>query len=315
MRFMRQMRRPVRDAVCSGRYLLRTARLVPPNFRIDQSLFSAVRSIFRFCAMLSGCARAGIRDLRAGHRCSVHSRPILHEWLRRGTALDISRKYGCVRNHIELKSGYWSRRMARQKDIKNAVQPLIMRLDPTMSQTKSRVTPRTGSRTGTSPAASTVRLDRTLTYRLHLLHKLTDQESQRRYPETTGLSMSDGRCLTTIGTFEPLSVNDLAQRSNLTKGQASRAAQYLVDLGMVLKADHPGDGCGVVLTLTASGRKIWKKAMRMVEQRNALILGCLDEAEQAQLSAFLDRLIVHNQGQKVDGESAGSAQANRAEAT
>ena len=32
-------------------------------------------------------------------------------------------------------------------------------------------------------------LDRTLTYRLHRLHKLTDLESQRRYPEVTGLSL------------------------------------------------------------------------------------------------------------------------------
>lgn len=146
----------------------------------------------------------------------------------------------------------------------------------------------------------TVRLDRTLTYRLHLLHKLTDQESQRRYPEVTGLTMSDGRCLTTIGTFEPLSVNDLARRSNLTKGQASRAAQALVDQGMVLKADHPGDGRGVVLTLTAAGRKVWLKAMRMVEERNQGILACLDESEQAQLSAFLDRLIAHNQAQQTE---------------
>jgi hypothetical protein len=32
-----------------------------------------------------------------------------------------------------------------------------------------------------------------LTWRLHRLHKLTNQESQRRYPQDTGLSMSNGR--------------------------------------------------------------------------------------------------------------------------
>jgi hypothetical protein len=35
-------------------------------------------------------------------------------------------------------------------------------------------------------------LDRTLTYRLHQLHKLTDSDSQSAYPEHTGLSMSYG---------------------------------------------------------------------------------------------------------------------------
>ncbi|PUE61091.1 MarR family transcriptional regulator [Limnohabitans sp. Rim8] len=139
----------------------------------------------------------------------------------------------------------------------------------------------------------TVQLDRTLTYRLHQLHKLTDADSQSIYPERTGLSMSDGRCLTTVGTFEPLSVKELAEKANLNKGQASRAAQALVDQGLVLKADHPGDGRGVVLTLTAAGRKVFKRAMDMVSQRNEQIFGCLSDKEQAALSAMLDRLIAH----------------------
>ena len=136
-------------------------------------------------------------------------------------------------------------------------------------------------------------LDRTLTYRLHQLHKLTDSDSQLAYPECTGLSMSNGRCLSTIGSFEPLSVKELAEKANLDKGQASRAAQALVDQGLVCKADHPGDGRGVVLTLTASGRKVFKNAMHMIAQRNEEIFGCLTEREQASLSAMLDRLIAH----------------------
>jgi DNA-binding MarR family transcriptional regulator len=136
-------------------------------------------------------------------------------------------------------------------------------------------------------------LDRTLTYRLHQLHKLTDADSQSAYPEHTGLSMSDGRCLTTIGTFEPLSVKELAEKANLNKGQASRAAQSLVNQGLVLKADHPGDGRGVLLTLTSDGRGVFERAMPMVSQRNKQIFACLTEQEQAHLSGMFDRLIAH----------------------
>ena len=136
-------------------------------------------------------------------------------------------------------------------------------------------------------------LDRTLTYRLHQLHKLTDADSQSVYPEQTGLSMSDGRCLTTIGTFEPLSVKELAEKSNLNKAQASRGAQALVDQGLVRKDDRPDDGRGVVLTLTPAGRKVFKRAMDMVNQRNEQIFGCLSDKEQASLSAMFDRLISH----------------------
>lgn len=136
-------------------------------------------------------------------------------------------------------------------------------------------------------------LDRTLTYRLHQLHKFTDADSQSVYPEHTGLSMSDGRCLTTIGTFEPLSVKELAEKANLNKAQASRGAQALVEQGLVLKEDRPDDGRGVVLTLTPAGRQVFKRAMDMVNQRNEQIFGCLSAQEQSTLSAMFDRLIAH----------------------
>jgi DNA-binding MarR family transcriptional regulator len=136
-----------------------------------------------------------------------------------------------------------------------------------------------------------IKLDRTLTYRLHLLHKLTDAVSQRAYVSGAGLSMSDGRCLTAVGTFAPLSVNDLAKKANLNKGQASRAAQSLVDQGLVLKAASPTDGRGVVLTLTPDGQSAWKRAMDVVTQRNKDIFDVLSAQEQTQLSRFFDRLI------------------------
>lgn len=138
---------------------------------------------------------------------------------------------------------------------------------------------------------SMIKLDRTLTYRLHLLHKLTDIESQRAYVAGAGLSMSDGRCLTAVGSFAPLSVKDLAQKANLNKAQASRAAQSLVDQGLVLKTASPTDGRGVVLNLTPQGKAAWQRAMDVVGQRNKDIFGALSPAEQRQLSDFFDRLI------------------------
>ena len=135
------------------------------------------------------------------------------------------------------------------------------------------------------------KLDRTLTYRLHLLHKLTDIESQRAYVAGAGLSMSDGRCLTAVGSFAPLSVKDLAQKANLNKAQASRAAQSLVDQGLVLKTASTTDGRGVVLSLTPQGKAAWQRAMAVVGQRNKTIFGALSATEQTQLSVFFDRLI------------------------
>jgi len=134
-------------------------------------------------------------------------------------------------------------------------------------------------------------LNRALTYRLHRLHKLIDLESQRSYPEATGLSLSDGRCLGAIGAFAPLSINDLANRANLNKGQASRAAQALVDRGLVSKTVTANDARGVTLTLTAPGKKVWLKTIAMIDRRNKEVFGVLSANESEQFSRLLDKLI------------------------
>jgi DNA-binding MarR family transcriptional regulator len=140
----------------------------------------------------------------------------------------------------------------------------------------------------------TTALDRSFTYRLHLLHKVSDHESHQSYLEKLGLSLSEARSLAAIGAFEPMSIMSLADKGNLNKGQASRAAQILVDKGWVSKREHPTDGRGIELCLTPEGRKLWKKAMALIEKRNQQIFGCLNAKEQDTLSDLLDRLIAHN---------------------
>ena len=94
--------------------------------------------------------------------------------------------------------------------------------------------PRSGPRS-TAPAAPPARprqgtrpLGDTYTHRLHSLQKLTDKVTLAAYGAVTDLSLGEGRCLTAVGAFAPLSVQHLAYAANVDKGQASRAAQALV---------------------------------------------------------------------------------------
>jgi DNA-binding MarR family transcriptional regulator len=138
-----------------------------------------------------------------------------------------------------------------------------------------------------------VELERTVTHRLHLLQKLTDRATQIAYLERAGLPLSEGRCLSAIGSFSPLSVNDLAARANLNKAQASRAAQTLVDHGLVSKQASEADARGVVLTLTADGEVAWRRVMKVIRDRNTEIVACLSPEEMRSLDTLLDRLIEH----------------------
>ncbi len=136
-------------------------------------------------------------------------------------------------------------------------------------------------------------LERTLSYRMHLVNKLTDKSSADAYVNEFGLPVGQARCLAAIGRFAPLSVVDLAARAYLDKGQASRAAQALVDRGLAAKRPSEMDARGVVLSLTPRGRKLCADVMDLIAQRNAEIFGCLSAAERRVLGRMLDRLIEH----------------------
>ena len=86
---------------------------------------------------------------------------------------------------------------------------------------------------------------------------------------------------------------ELATKANLNKGQASRAAQSLVDRGLVSKEASTSDGRGVVLTLTRAGKSLWNRVMALIARRNEEIFGCLSVTQQQQLGRMLDRLIAH----------------------
>ncbi|WP_019937639.1 MarR family winged helix-turn-helix transcriptional regulator [Bordetella sp. FB-8] len=136
-------------------------------------------------------------------------------------------------------------------------------------------------------------LERFLTYRLHVVNKLSDRDTHRAYLEQLELPLGEARCLAAIGRFEPLSVKDLARAANLDKGQASRSAQCLVERGLVDKTTSHTDARGVWLTLTPPGSAMYERVIRLIQARNREIFGCLSAAEQDQLGSLLDRVGRH----------------------
>jgi DNA-binding MarR family transcriptional regulator len=96
-----------------------------------------------------------------------------------------------------------------------------------------------------------------------------------------------------VGAFGPLSVKDLARMANVDKGQASRAAQALVDKGLVVKSPSAADARGVELRFTPAGAALWRRLMAVIERRNREIVACLSASEQAQFDALLTRLVAH----------------------
>jgi DNA-binding MarR family transcriptional regulator len=134
------------------------------------------------------------------------------------------------------------------------------------------------------------RLDQFLTYRLHRVARLSDRETGAAYLAECGLNASEARCLAAIGSFEPLSINDLARRADQDKGHASRSVNALVASGLVAKEGSSDDGRAVVLTLTRRGRAVYLKTMRVIDEHNAAALAVLTARERKLLGDMLDRI-------------------------
>ena len=146
--------------------------------------------------------------------------------------------------------------------------------------------------------SSTPPLEQFLTYRLHLVNKLTDKHSSDAYAKELGLGVGEARCLAAIGNAlsndasskKSMSINELAAGSNLNKAQASRAAQALVASGLAVKASNETDGRGVAVSLTDAGAALWQQVMALIAKRNESIFSCLSETEKVQLGGMLDKI-------------------------
>jgi DNA-binding MarR family transcriptional regulator len=139
------------------------------------------------------------------------------------------------------------------------------------------------------------------TYRLHVLKKQTDRTMNEAFTDEIALTLTEARVLLSVGSFGALSVSDLGKASNLDRSQASRATDILERKGLVEKTSSATDGRGVVVTLTAKGKKTYTRAAAIAKARNDDILATLGQAEREALGKILTKLIAA-QG---DDETAG----------
>lgn len=140
-------------------------------------------------------------------------------------------------------------------------------------------------------AAAKAGLEQFLTYRMHVLNKLSDRGIGERYQTKLGITLPEARVIASVGSFGPFSIMDLAKHANLDKSQASRAAEALIQRGLVERAPSAEDGRAVVISLTTEGRALYRKVMPIARKWNADLFGCLDEKEARALGHVLDKVI------------------------
>ncbi|CAD6510943.1 MarR family winged helix-turn-helix transcriptional regulator [Paraburkholderia metrosideri] len=134
-------------------------------------------------------------------------------------------------------------------------------------------------------------LEQLLTYRLHVLNKLAERGISERYQEKLGVTLPEARVIASVGSFGPFSIMELARHANLDKSQASRAAEALIQQGLVQRQQSADDGRVVLVSLTAEGRALFRKVMPIARKWNGDLFDCLNEQEKAAFGEALDKII------------------------
>lgn len=135
-----------------------------------------------------------------------------------------------------------------------------------------------------------LQLDSFLPYRLNVLAKRVSKALARQYEDRFGISIPEWRVLAILGREQPLSSNDIVERSQMDKAKVSRAVTALVERNILARATHPQDQRLLRLSFTAEGRALYDRVAPLALEWERELLAGLDPVERAALLALVDRL-------------------------
>ncbi|HKR40850.1 MAG TPA: MarR family transcriptional regulator [Paraburkholderia sp.] len=138
---------------------------------------------------------------------------------------------------------------------------------------------------------STTALEQLLTYRIRLLHKLSEHGANERFQATLGISATEARLIAAVGADELISVADLARRINLDKSQASRTVVALLRRGIMRRDANDNDSRLVLVSLTAQGHALNRKATLLARKWDNQHWATLGKMERELLSRAIDKVI------------------------
>lgn len=127
------------------------------------------------------------------------------------------------------------------------------------------------------------------THRIVSLLDLLRRSGTMAHRRNFDISGIEWRIMSQVGDNAPLSLNDLADRLNLDRGQVSRAVKAMKERGLVDSARRPG-GPAIEITLSAEGKGLYARMVRLAVERNAFLVGDIPDDEIERVSAVLDRL-------------------------
>lgn len=136
----------------------------------------------------------------------------------------------------------------------------------------------------------TIYLAEFLPYRLSVLSNRISRAIADGYEEKFQLSLPEWRVMAVLGEESDLSAAQVAERTAMDKVAVSRAVNKLIDAGRLERHFSPEDKRRSVLTLSATGRNIYRDVIPIALSYEEKILDKLTKEEKKALHGLLEKL-------------------------
>ncbi len=130
-------------------------------------------------------------------------------------------------------------------------------------------------------------------FRLNMLASHWSRLAAESNQQDFELDPREWRILGMLGSYAPMSLQGLAREVNIDKSLASRAVSLMTERGLLQRESDETDGRGIQLSLTAKGKRLYRKVFPTAVQRNEDLLAVLSPEEREVFDRALDRLTAH----------------------
>lgn len=140
-------------------------------------------------------------------------------------------------------------------------------------------------------AGSAFALENFLPYRLSVVTQTVSGGLSKIYASRFDLSVPQWRVMAVLGRYEPISANEVCDRTVMDKVAVSRAVQAMLRRGLVERTVDNRDRRRSALRLSKRGRSIHNEIVPMALEYERKLLQSLTEEERTALDSLLKRLL------------------------
>jgi DNA-binding MarR family transcriptional regulator len=135
-----------------------------------------------------------------------------------------------------------------------------------------------------------LRLDAFLPYRLSVASNAVSTRISASYRKRFGLKVPEWRLIAILAESSEMTPQALGSAARIDKISVSRAAAALIERGLIVARNNPGDGRSHLLALTKDGRALYAEIAPVALAMEAELLGSFSDKERAMLDALLRRI-------------------------